>query len=96
MFLCGNIRDRPTIFHVLTQSHDFMSVFFNLKMRKNERERIKQELRAKTSAQEELEEEPGSSPAISKDRPTGTVPSNVATPASASQLPMYIYIPVRI
>lgn len=36
--------------------------------------------------------DPGPNPTISKDRPTGTVPSNVATPASASHLPIYIYI----
>lgn len=36
--------------------------------------------------------DPGPNPTISKDRPTGTVPSNVATPASASHLPIYIYM----
>ena len=40
--------------------------------------------------------DPGPNPTISKDRPTGTVPSNVATPASASHLPMYIHIYIHI
>lgn len=40
--------------------------------------------------------DPGPNPTISKDRPTGTVPSNVATPASASHLPMYIHIYIYI
>lgn len=64
----------------------------NHQVKKANKEEGRRGLRAKTSAQIGLGEDPGPNPAISKDRPTGTVPSNVATPASASQLPIYIRI----